>query len=89
MLGFICDWCGKAYTDYPLWDQGTTLASVPKIREAKDDDPVEIPNGTKVISDGWTTSISAIRHSIVRYDVCPDCYEAYKKFIKSRRKGDK
>lgn len=89
MLGFICDWCGKAYTDYPLWDQGTTLASVPKIGEAKDDDPVEIPNGTKVISEGWTTAGSAFHQNIVRYDVCPDCYEAYKKFIKNRRKVDK
>lgn len=89
MLGFICDWCGEAYTDYPLWDQGTTLASVPKIREAKDDDPVEIPNGTKVISEGWTTAGSAFRNSIVSYDVCPDCYEAYKKFIKNQRKVDK
>lgn len=89
MLGFICDWCGKAYTDYPLFDQGTTLASVPKIREAKDDNLVEIPSGTKVISEGWTNSRSAYHHSIVSDDVCPDCYEAYKKFIKSRRKGDK
>lgn len=79
MLGFICDWCGKAYTDYPLWDQ------------AKDDDPdpVEIPNGTKVISEGWTTAGSAFHQSIVRYDVCPDCYEAYKKFIKNQRKVNK
>lgn len=77
MLGFICDWCGKAYTDHPLWDQ------------VKDDDPVEIPNGTKVISEGWTTARSAFHHSIVSYDVCPDCYEAYKKFIKNRRKVDK
>lgn len=89
MLGFICDWCGKAYTDYPLWDQGSTLASVTRLKESKNDGLVEIPNGTKVISDGWMTSRSAYLHSVVSHDVCLDCYEAYKNFIKSRSKGDK
>ena len=90
MLAFICDWCGAAYTDYPLCDQGTTLASLPKIKKPKDNKPdnpdVEIPFGTKTVSVGWTSSKSSFNVELNTRHVCEDCYNAYTEFVKSRKK---
>lgn len=89
MIAFICDWCGQTYTDYPLYDQGTTLASIPKIKKPKDNKPdnpdVEIPLGTKVVTVGWTTPKGTII-SMNSQHVCKECYEAYTEFVKSRKK---
>ena len=82
MLAFICDWCGAAYVDYPLCDQGTTLASLPKIKKPKDNKPdnpdAEIPFGTKVVTVGWTTSRGTI--------ISMNSQHVYTEFVKSRKK---
>lgn len=90
MIAFICDWCGQTYTDYACCDQGTTLASVPKIKKSKqktdDKEEVTIPFGTKTISVGWTSSKSSFNVELNTRHVCKECYNAYTEFVKSRKK---
>lgn len=84
MLGYFCDWCGKPYKPYPVKEYGDTLASVMRSK-GENADIKEIPIGTKVVGEGWTTIDGSHIKTPLAREICPDCYEAYLEFVKSRK----
>lgn len=82
MLGFFCDWCGKAYREYPVNEYGTTLGGV-LLSKATDEKP--IPIGTKVIGEAWSTLEGRGEHGQRIFQICPECYAAYMEFVKKRK----
>lgn len=86
MLGFFCDWCGKAYKPYPVREYGNTMAAGFLSKE-RDADKKEIPIGTKIVGEAWTSIEGRGEYGLRTSQICPDCYEAYLEFVKKRKEG--
>lgn len=84
MIGYFCDWCGKPYKPYPVKEYGNTLASVMRSK-GENADAKEIPIGTKIVGEGWTTIDGTSVKTPLAREICPDCYEAYLEFVKNRK----
>lgn len=82
MIGYFCDWCDKPYKPYPVREYGDTLASVMR---SKNTDAKEIPIGTKIVGEGWTTTDGSHVRTPLARQICPNCYEAYLEFVKNRK----
>ena len=85
MIGYFCDWCGKPYKPYPVKEYGNTLASVMRSK-SENADAKEIPIGTKIVGEGWTSldSSHVVQKAVAR-EICPDCYEAFLDFVNKRK----
>lgn len=84
MIGYFCDWCGKPYKPYPVKEYGDTLASVMRSK-GENADTKEIPIGTKIVGEGWSTINGGHVRAPLAREICPGCYEAYLEFVKSRK----
>lgn len=87
MKVYLCDWCGKAYKPGPVTAYRGSLAATLKIKP--DSKHIEAPIGTEVVHMSWTTcegtwsNVQALGG--ITNDICPDCANALREFIKSRR----
>lgn len=86
MLGFFCDWCGKAYKPYPVHEYGNTMAAGFLSKEI-DSDKKQIPIGTKILGEAWGSIEGRGEYGLRTSQICPDCYEAYLEFVKKRKEG--
>lgn len=94
MRAYICDWCGKAYTPGPITAYGGSLASNLRLKAgAESVKPlVEAPFGTEAVHMGWKVESSAFKEMEpggTVNDICPECAEALRAFIKRRKETTK
>lgn len=88
MRAYLCDWCGKAYTPGPITAYGGSLAAALKLKP-ESERIVEAPIGTETVHMSWTTcegtwsSVQALGGTV--NDICPDCANALRDFINSRK----
>ena len=94
MRAYLCDWCGKAYTPGPITAYGGSLASRLRLHASVENvkPPEEAPFGTEAVHMGWkveSASFAGMESGGTVNDICPDCAEALRDFIKRRKETTK